>query len=162
MRTFIITVPTVLVAFLVAAPAFAYVDPSTGASTASGVIRAFDKPAQNWLPGHRGVDLRLSVGSDVLASGSGVVAFAGTVAGTPTVSIDHPDGVRTTYQPVHPLISAGDLVKEGSVIGRLAHPTTQWPGLQWGAKRGEDYLNPLSLLDATTIRLKPSPAGVAL
>lgn len=159
MRSFIITVLTSLVAFFATPPAFAYVDPSTGASTASGVIRAFDKPAQNWLPGHRGVDLRLAVGADVLASGSGVVAFAGMVVGTPTISIDHADGVRTTYQPVHPLVATGDLVEEGSVIGRLAHPTTQWPGLQWGAKRGEDYLNPLSLLSAPTIRLKPSPAG---
>ena len=82
-----------------------YVDPTTGDPTATRVIRAFDKPEENWLPGHRGVDLALSVGSDVLAAGDGTVAFAGPVAGTPTISIDHSDGVRTTYQPVHPHLS---------------------------------------------------------
>lgn len=136
----------------------AYVDPSTGESVASGVIRAFDKPEHNWLPGHRGVDLRLNVGAPVLAAGAGNVAFAGIVAGTPTVSIDHLDGVRTTYQPLHARVSQGDWVEEADIIGTLAHPTGQWPGLQWGARSGPDrdeYLNPLSLLDSPTIRLKP-------
>lgn len=143
------------------APADAYVDPSTGQPTATGVIRAFDKPERNWLPGHRGVDLHLPVGAEVLAAGDGVVAFVGVVAGTPTLSIDHPDGIRTTYQPVHARVAVGDEVREGQGVGTLGHPTDQWPGLQWGARTGRDeYINPLSLLDAPTIRLKPvRPAG---
>lgn len=32
------------------------------------VERAFDKPAENWLPGHRGVDLGGSAGQSVLAA----------------------------------------------------------------------------------------------
>lgn len=138
-----------------------YVDPTTGDPTATRVIRAFDKPEENWLPGHRGVDLALSVGSDVLAAGDGTVAFAGPVAGTPTISIDHSDGVRTTYQPVHSHVREGDPVTVGQTIGRLAHPSDGRPGLNWGARRGEEYLNPLSLLAAPVIRLKPvdEPAG---
>ncbi|RNE49410.1 M23 family metallopeptidase [Corynebacterium alimapuense] len=138
-------------------PAAAYVDPSTGHSTAQKVIRAFDKPEHNWLPGHRGVDLALEVGEPVLAAGSGVVVFAGNVAGTPTVSIDHSDGVRTTYQPVFPSVVEGEHVTEGSEIGSLAHATDGWEGLQWGARSGparDEYLNPLSLLELPTIRLK--------
>ena len=139
-----------------AAPADAYVDPTTGDPTATGVIRAFDNPERNWLPGHRGVDLRLPVGAEVLAAGDGVVAFVGVVAGTPTLSIDHPEGIRTTYQPVHARVAVGDEVREGQVVAALGHPTDQWPGLQWGARTGRDeYINPLALLDAPTIRLKP-------
>src|ERR687893_3182208 len=63
------------------------------------VVRAFDKPAQNWLPGHRGVDLAGAAGQTVLAAGPGTVVFAGSVAGKPVVSIDHPGGFRTTYEP---------------------------------------------------------------
>lgn len=142
----------------VAPPAAGYVSPATGDTVATGVLRAFDLPEHDWLPGHRGVDLELRVGSPVLAAGDGVVAFAGSVAGTPTVSIDHADGVRTTYQPVHARVSRGDEVAEGTEIGTLGHPADGRPGLSWGARTGPaDYLNPLSLLDAPTIRLKPNP-----
>lgn len=135
-----------------AVPAWAYVSP-TGTVQ---MLRAFDRPEHNWLPGHRGADLGLPVGGQVLTAGDGTVAFAGVVAGTPTVSVDHADGVRTTYQPVHARVSRGDVVHEGQIIGVLGHPTDGWPGLHWGARRGEaDYVNPLSLLDTPVIRLKP-------
>jgi len=132
----------------------AWVDPTTGASYASGVLRPYDPPAQNWLPGHRGVDLRLGIGEEVLAAGDGTVAFVGVVAGTPTVSIQHEE-IRTTYQPVHGWVSQGEVVREGDVIGKLGHPFDDAPGLHWGARTGKDqYMNPLSLL-TPTIRLKP-------
>lgn len=137
-------------------PAGAYVDPTTGFPSATRVLRGADIPEKNWLPGHRGVDLAAHTGQDVLAAEDGVVAFAGVVAGTPTVSIDHADGIRTTYQPVHAVVSAGDHVLEGQPIGRLGHPVDGYPGLHWGARTGPDsYINPLSLLDAPAIRLKP-------
>lgn len=51
-----------------------------------------------------------------------------------------------------------DEVSEGEEIGVLGHPADGRPGLSWGARTGAaDYLNPLSLLDAPTIRLKPNP-----
>ena len=132
----------------------AWVDPTTGASYASGVLRPYDPPAQNWLPGHRGVDLRLDIGEEVLSAGDGTVAFVGVVAGTPTVSIQHEE-IRTTYQPVHGWVSQGEVVREGDVIGKLGHPFDDAPGLHWGARTGKDqYMNPLSLL-TPTIRLKP-------
>lgn len=143
----------------------AYVNPASGLPRAGTVLRTFDKPDHNWLPGHRGVDLPLEVGSDVVSAGDGMVVFAGMVAGTPTISIDHADGVRTTYQPVHAHVSAGDPVVAKQVIGRLGHPTTTHPGLQWGARIGDDYINPIGLLPTPTIRLKPvrpadAPAGM--
>lgn len=143
-----------LVLVVCAAPAHAYVSP-TGSLH---VLRPFDKPERDWLPGHRGVDLDLPVGGAVLAAGEGTVAFVGVVAGTPVVSVDHADGVRTTYQPVHARVSGGEEVVEGQLIGTLAHPVDGHAGLHWGARRGtDDYLNPLSLLDAPVIRLKPNP-----
>lgn len=138
-----------------------YVDPTTGMPAVGTVLRAFDPPAQNWLPGHRGVDLSLAVGDPVLAAGNGVVAFVGQVAGTPTLSIDHPDGIRTTYQPVFSPLASGDEVFAGQVVGRLADPGDHWPGLQWGARRGGEYLNPLGLLRQVVIRLKPVDAPVS-
>ncbi|AGF72775.1 M23 family metallopeptidase [Corynebacterium halotolerans] len=149
---------TATVSFPAAPSAAAYVDPTTGGSVATRVTRAFNKPEHNWLPGHRGVDLALGIGEPVVAAGDGVVAHAGVVAGTPVVSVDHDDGVRTTYQPVHARVRQGEEVAEGQAIGTLGHPVDGYPGLHWGARSGPDrdeYLNPLSLLDAPTIRLKP-------
>lgn len=139
-----------------AAPAWAYVDPTTGATTATRVTRGADIPEKNWMPGHRGVDLAARPGQDILAAEDGVVAFVGVIVGVPVISIDHADGIRTTYQPVFPTVAVGDAVHEGQPIGRMAPPNGDHDGLHWGAKTGPDsYINPLSLLEAPTIRLKP-------
>lgn len=134
----------------------AYVDPTTGESHVSQVLTPAFIPERNWDRGHRGVDLSLGTGSEVLASDDGVVAFAGPVAGTPVLSIDHPDGIRTTYLPLHPHVTTGEQVDKGQVIGTLAHPVPGHTGLHWGARTGTDeYINPLTLLAKPVIRLKP-------
>ena len=100
--------------------------------------------------------MALRIGSPVVAAESGTVAFVGTVAGTPVVSIDHADGIRTTYQPVHASVAQGQAVHEGQTIGKLGHPVDGTPGLHWGARIAKDsYIDPLSLLDMPVIRLKP-------
>lgn len=140
-------------------PAAAYVDPTTGSPAAAHVTRSADIPEHNWLAGHRGVDLAARTGQDILAAEDGVVAFTGVVAGVPVLSVDHADGIRTTYQPVHATVKVGDEVEEGEVIGRLAPSTGGHDGLHWGARTGPDaYINPLTLLDAPQIRLKPVDA----
>lgn len=145
-----------LLAIIGPSAASAYVDPTTGLPSATNVTRRAQIPDKNWLPGHRGVDLATRTGQDIVAAEDGVVAFTGVVAGVPVVSVDHADGIRTTYQPVHATVRAGDKVKEGEPIGRMAPPSSDHAGLHWGARTGEDiYINPLSLLDAPQIRLKP-------
>lgn len=141
------------------APAFAYVDPTTGSPSASNVTRRAEIPEKNWLPGHRGVDLATRTGQEILSAEDGVVAFTGVVAGVPVVSVDHADGIRTTYQPVHATVRTGEKVQEGEPIGRMAPASGDHAGLHWGARTGKDaYINPLSLLDAPEIRLKPVDA----
>ncbi|WP_425296607.1 M23 family metallopeptidase [Nocardia abscessus] len=127
------------------------------------VVRRFDKPAQNWLPGHRGVDLAGVQGQAVLAAGAGIVVFAGTVADKPVVSVDHPSGVRTTYEPVRADVPVGRRVGRGTRIGTLepGHPGCVTTCLHWGARaegggrRMREYLDPIGLLQLTPLRLKP-------
>ncbi|QCQ90639.1 murein hydrolase activator EnvC family protein [Rhodococcus sp. SGAir0479] len=128
------------------------------------VVRAFDKPAQNWLSGHRGVDLGAVPGQSVLAAGAGTVAFAGTVAGKPVVSVDHPGGLRTTYEPVEATVTAGRVVARGTPLGTVAagHPACAAATcLHWGLRRDRDYLDPLPLVRTAPIRLLPTGAGQA-
>ena len=83
------------------------------------VVRAFDAPTPDWKRGHRGVDLAGSPGQSVLAAGPGTVVFAGELAGRPVVSIGHPGGLRTSYEPVRPSVRVGQLVTAGTVLGEL-------------------------------------------
>jgi len=126
------------------------------------VVRAFDAPTPKWQRGHRGVDLAGSEGQAVHAAGPGTVVFADELAGRPLVSIVHPGGLRTSYEPVRPSVRVGQLVARGDVIGALlaGHPDCatavclHW-GAMWGPASAADYVDPLGLLAATPIRLKP-------
>jgi len=124
------------------------------------VTRPFDPPATRYAAGHRGVDLGGARGSPVLAAGDGRVVFAGLVAGRPVVSIDSAGGLRTTYEPVTPSVRAGQAVARGSPIGTLSAGHAGCPReacLHWGLRRGETYLDPLTLLEVPRVRLLPVP-----
>lgn len=116
------------------------------------VLRGFAAPAQRWLPGHRGVDLRAATGTIVRAPAGGVVAFVGVVAGKPVVSIDHadPDGeglIRTTYEPITSAVAAGAPIRAGEALGTVAGGShCAGDCLHWGARRDGEYVDPLSLL----------------
>lgn len=104
------------------------------------------------------MDLAGTNGAPVLAAGAGTVMFAGQVAGRGVISIDHPGGLRTTYEPVSPSVTAGDLVAQGQQIGTLVPGHPGCPSavcLHWGARRGTDYLDPLHLLGLSRVRLLP-------
>lgn len=126
------------------------------------VLRMFDAPSPNWNRGHRGVDLAGSPGEPVYAAGAGTVVFAGELAGRTLVSVGHPGGLRTSYEPVLPAVRTGQPVDTGTVIGTLepghagcsAAACLHW-GAMWGAASRADYVDPLGLLTGTPVRLKP-------
>jgi murein DD-endopeptidase MepM/ murein hydrolase activator NlpD len=126
------------------------------------VVRGFDAPSPNWNPGHRGVDLAGAPGQPVYAAGTATVVFAGVLAGRPVVSLAHPGGLHTSYEPVRAVVRVGQLVTDETVIGELvaghvgcrAAACLHW-GAMWGPASGADYVDPLGLLKSTAIRLKP-------
>jgi murein DD-endopeptidase MepM/ murein hydrolase activator NlpD len=126
------------------------------------VLRMFDPPSPNWNRGHRGIDLAGVPGQLVYAAGAGTVVFVGELAGRTLVSVAHPGGLRTSYEPVRPSVRVGLLVAAGAVIGELeaghtgcsAAACLHW-GAMWGAASRADYVDPLGLLASTPIRLKP-------
>ena len=121
------------------------------------VVRPFAAPASPYGPGHRGVDLAGEVGAPVFAAGAGVVVFAGPVAGRSVVSLEHEGGLRTTYEPLIVHVTAGQRVAAGAVLGLLlpGHAGCAGACLHWGARRGEEYLDPLGLLGRGRLRLLP-------
>jgi len=126
------------------------------------VQRGFDAPHPDWLRGHRGVDLAGVAGQPVYAAAAATVVFAGLAGGRPVVSLAHPGGLRTSYEPVQAAVRPGQTVTAGQMLGTLlaGHPgcpaaaCLHW-GAMWGAAARADYVDPLGLLAGTPIRLKP-------
>jgi murein DD-endopeptidase MepM/ murein hydrolase activator NlpD len=98
----------------------------------------------------------------VYAAGAATVVYAGTLAGRPLVSLAHPGGLHTSYEPVRAAVQVGQRVTAGAVIGELLAGHSGCPvaaclhwGAMWGAASRADYVDPLGLLGSTPIRLKP-------
>lgn len=106
------------------------------------VLRPFIAPATPYGPGHRGVDL-LSTGDALAAPADGVVRFAGMVAGRPVLSIDHGDGVISSYEPVVAAVIAGDLVVRGEPLGTIQAGHCPQRCVHLGVRVAGEYRNPL-------------------
>ncbi len=98
---------------------------------------------------HLGVDFRGAVGEPIRAANRGVVALVGNffLAGN-VVYVDHGGGVVTAYFHMSkPLVSAGDTVARGQIIGLIgATGRVTGPHLHWAARYGAITVNPLDLL----------------
>lgn len=151
-----------------------YVSPVPGVDPPSGVARRFDPPEEEWGPGHRGVDLIAAPGASVLSPGQGIVTFVGQVARRGVVVVTHPDGLRTSLEPVAASVPVGTAVGAGVQVGVVEEggggggmdggggggsttPNHCAPRscVHWGVRRGDRYIDPLSLLDRPPIVLLP-------
>jgi murein DD-endopeptidase MepM/ murein hydrolase activator NlpD len=125
------------------------------------IAARFRAPPHPFGRGHRGVDLVGEAGRPVLAARAGTVVFAGPIGGRSVVSVDHDDGLRTTYEPLRPTVRPGGVVRAGDVLGLLEPGHLGCPAaacLHWGVRRGpQEYLDPLVLLRPPEVRLLPVP-----
>ncbi|MFD3650798.1 murein hydrolase activator EnvC family protein [Streptomyces cyaneofuscatus] len=126
------------------------------------VLRGWEPPATPYGPGHRGVDLAARPGDAVVAAATGRVSFAGRVAGRGVLVIELGGSgappLRTTYEPVRALVDKGDEVVAGQPVGVLEARPFHCAGgcLHWGLRRGDAYLDPLTLLPPALLRRGPS------
>ncbi|MGW2327222.1 M23 family metallopeptidase [Streptomyces sp. NPDC001700] len=126
------------------------------------VLRVWRPPPAPWAAGHRGVDLAARAGQPVRAAGTGRVSFAGPVAGRGVLTIElsgtGKPPLRTSYEPVRATVARGARVAAGQVVGVVeAGPFHCAAGcLHWGLRRGDRYLDPLSLLPPSMLRGGPS------
>lgn len=110
------------------------------------VVQPFVAPAHEYGPGHRGVDLDDGDGA-VRTPADGRVAFAGPVAGRGVLTIDHGDGLVSSFEPVQADVAVGDVVERGQVVARAATGGHTAPGiLHLGVRLDGEYVNPLRLL----------------
>lgn len=122
--------------------------------------RAFDKPAKNWMAGHRGVDFAVDAGADIYAPAAGEITFSGTVVDRQVITITHEDGRKSSFEPVISALPVGNRVIAGQRIAAVSSDIKHCTGggycLHWGVRestqKAEDYINPLLLLE----QLEPS------
>ncbi len=123
--------------------------------TSAPVLDPFRLPEGPYGPGNRGIEYDTDDGDPVVAAGSGVVAFAGPVAGALFVSVEHPGGLRVTYGYVgRILVRPGTRVDRGDLVALAAGPfhfTTRLHGA---------YVDPASLFGEARTRVRLVPHRV--
>ncbi|MCG2620418.1 M23 family metallopeptidase [Arthrobacter sp. I2-34] len=126
------------------------------------ILAPFRPPQQPWLSGHRGVDLAAVPAATVVAPAAGTVSFAGWVVDRPVVTIDHGDGLRSSFEPVASALRKGDAVARGDPVGQLSgRGHCAGPCIHWGVRRGSQYVNPLQFVTdlRPSVLLPRPPAG---
>jgi murein DD-endopeptidase MepM/ murein hydrolase activator NlpD len=129
------------------------------------ILRGFELPSSPYASGHRGIDIGAPDGTTVHAAAGGVVRFAGSVAGSLFVSLDHDGGLQTTYSWVSRVdVARGDPVDKGDPIALSGegHPGDDGSShLHFGVKQDGAYADPLDYLGAfdvsDLIHLAPLP-----
>ena len=110
------------------------------------LARPYLAPPTPYAAGHRGIDIRVAAGSEVVAPDDGVVHFVGVVVDRPVLSIAHGGAVLSSFEPVSSTLAAGQLVTRGEVIGTVLPGHCATPCLHLGARVDGEYVNPLLFL----------------
>jgi murein DD-endopeptidase MepM/ murein hydrolase activator NlpD len=111
------------------------------------VLRAFEAPPTPYTAGHRGLDLATLMDTPVYAPHAGIVSFAGMVAGRPVLSIAHGENLVSSFEPVKALVSAGESVSRGQLIGVVASGGHCGGAcLHFGVRLHGQYVSPMLVL----------------
>ncbi|MCU1360156.1 MAG: peptidase family protein [Ilumatobacteraceae bacterium] len=120
------------------------------------VTDPYRAPACTYCPGNRGIEFGPHAGQTVTAVESGVVSFAGSVAGTRYVVVDHADGLRATYGRLATIaVSSGQVVHAGQVVGTTTDRF--YFGLRRGIDPNETSVDPMSMLGVRRYRSRLVP-----
>lgn len=131
------------------------------------VLEGFALGPYSWSAGHRGVDLAASPGEPVKAPATGVVTFAGVVAGRGVLVLTHESGhgIRSSFEPVRASVAVGTRITPGEVIARVTPAASRIDHcssgrcLHWGVRRFGTYIDPLAFVAPQRVVLLPVGNG---
>lgn len=116
---------------------------------------------------HRGIDIAASVGDEVVAAAEGTVAYAArNPRGGYMITIDHPNGLSTTYLGLgEKEVKRGQSVTSGQPIGKIGpegDSSTEKPHLHLGVyetatRSNKVYKDPLFCLPSISAEPEPAP-----
>ncbi|MCJ8518210.1 murein DD-endopeptidase MepM/ murein hydrolase activator NlpD [Pseudorhizobium tarimense] len=132
------------------AKALPYGNPAPGQPVTSRYGNRID-PFLGRLALHAGIDFQAQTGEKVMSTGAGKVIIAGFSGGYGNlVEIDHGHGITTRYGHLSRiLVSAGDEVEAGAVIGRAGSTgRSTGPHVHYEVRRNGNAVNPVHFLNA--------------
>jgi len=112
------------------------------------IIRPYVAPETPYSAGHRGIDIGAASSAEVRAPTAGIVHFTGVVVDRPVLSLLHPGGLITSYEPVISSLARGDQVQRGEIIGELQPGHCSALCLHFGVRLDGQYVSPLNYLGA--------------
>src|SRR5436309_2854501 len=99
-----------------------------------------------YAAGHRADNIAAPIGTPVRASADGVISFAGNVVGNLSVTVDHDNGIKTSYSYLGTIVARrNQRVARGDVVGTVGpgHDASLPPNVQLSARRNGVYFDPL-------------------
>jgi len=116
------------------------------------VADPFRPPEDPYGPGNRGIEYDTVPGQVVRAAAAGTVAFAGPVARSLYITIDHGGGVTSTYSYLQRIsVRAGTGVARGQVIGIAGER------LHFGVRLKGAYTDPAGFIGVRRVRVRLVP-----
>lgn len=144
--------PSVAAASNISQASRSQADSGYQAPTRAAVLVHFSANNRRWLPGSRTVTYATGFGSAVVAPKEGLVSFAGPVAGRLWVTIDHPDGLRSSLGPLALTgLRRGEHIDKAALVGYASGP------LQFSIRAKNAYLDPEILIEGTPDRARLVP-----
>jgi murein DD-endopeptidase MepM/ murein hydrolase activator NlpD len=113
------------------------------------VLRGFEPPPTPFSAGHRGIDIAAPFGTPIHAPAAGVVSFAGWVAGSMFVTIDHSASLKSSFSWLSGIkVKKGETVTRGQVVAFTGHghPDVATPHLHFSVRVDGNYVDPMAFL----------------
>ena len=92
---------------------------------------------------HKGLDIPAPEGTVLIATCNGEITFTGFLGGGGyTITLTSTDGIKISYCHVSPyyLVSKGDLITQGQVIGTVRSKIRIWSSTETLIKMNQDFL----------------------
>lgn len=113
------------------------------------IVKPFMAPKTEYSQGHRGIDLNTKISAGVFSPEDGYVIYSQVLGSRSLVSIEHPNGFRSEFEPVCSSFKKGDSVKRGELVGVVCTPATNYvwhcelpPCLHFSLRSELGYLSP--------------------
>lgn len=112
----------------------------------------FRPPESPYGPGNRGIEYDTEPGDVVRAAAPGTVEFAGAVAGTLHVTVDHGGGLLSSYSYLERIsVRVGTVVARGAVIGIAGER------LHFSVRLHGGYTDPDTFIGVRRVRVRLVP-----
>lgn len=117
------------------------------------LVNHYRQPNSDYSAGHRGVDYLVSPGQSVYSPADGQIWFSGKVVNRMLVSISHPGGYLSEFEPLCSDLKKGERVFKGQEIGRVCAADKSYiphcaaaTCLHFSLRSAGSYLSPLVLI----------------